>query len=145
MAVVFVPHLPKTYANGAIRWLRSGAALVQLSVRYKYDDIFWFSFFHELGHIILHGKNRTFIEIDEQTRPKEEYEADDFARDTLIPPEQFEVFRSQQPFSRRKVEDFAETIGVAASIVVGRLQYENLLPRTHLNGLRTQLEIKYSA
>lgn len=142
VAVVFIPHLPKTHANGATRWLGSDRALVQLSVLRRYDDIFWFSFFHELGHILLHGKRKTFVELPDAHKTDEEKEADEFARDTLIPPSQFRLLASQTPFSKNKVIRLARDIGIAPSIVVGRLQHEGLVPPHHLNALKTKLEIK---
>jgi Zn-dependent peptidase ImmA (M78 family) len=56
VAVVFVPALPKTGVSGATRWINSNKALIQLSLRYRTDDHLWFTFFHEAGHILLHGK-----------------------------------------------------------------------------------------
>ncbi|MEX2409926.1 MAG: HigA family addiction module antitoxin, partial [Candidatus Paceibacterota bacterium] len=52
--VVHTPKLPKAPVNGSTRWYRD-KPLIQLSNRYKRNDIFWFTFFHEIGHIILHG------------------------------------------------------------------------------------------
>src|SRR5438132_9208793 len=49
VAVVVIPDLPRTGAQGATRWLGPDKALVQMSIRYSWDDIFWFSLFHELG------------------------------------------------------------------------------------------------
>ncbi|MBL8419274.1 MAG: hypothetical protein JNK92_01440, partial [Dechloromonas sp.] len=55
-------ELPKTEVSGATRWLSPDKALIQLSLRYKSDDQLWFSFFHEVGHLLLHGKKEVFIE-----------------------------------------------------------------------------------
>ncbi len=62
--MVFVSELPKTRLSGATRWMDKDKALIMLSLRYKSDDHFWFSFFHEAGHIIGHGKKSIFL--DEQ-------------------------------------------------------------------------------
>jgi hypothetical protein len=61
VAVVFVPELPKTRTCGATRWLNPNKALIQLSLRYKTNDHLWFAFFHEAGHILLHGKRNVFL------------------------------------------------------------------------------------
>ncbi len=84
VAVVFVPELPKTEVYGATRWL-GNKALIQLSLRYKSNDHLWFIFFHEVGHIIKHGRKEIFIEGNGLDSEKEE-EANAFARDRLIPP-----------------------------------------------------------
>jgi len=57
VALVFIPELPGTHVSGATRWLSSGKALIIQSLRYRTDDHFWFTFFHEAAHILLHGKN----------------------------------------------------------------------------------------
>jgi len=141
VALVFVPHLPRTHANGAVRWLNPSTALVQLSVLRRYDDIFWFSLFHELGHLLLHGKKEVFVEFPKAPQSEKESEADGFASDTLIPREEFRRLQMIAPYSKAKVLAFAHSVGIAPSIVVGRLQHADLLPRTHLNALRTKLEI----
>ena len=64
IALVLLPHLNGTYTHGAAKWLSSKKVLIQLSSAYKSIDIFWFSFFHEIGHIVLHSKKNTFIEFD---------------------------------------------------------------------------------
>jgi len=141
VALVFVPHLPKTHANGAVRWLTKHTALVQLSVLRRYDDIFWFSLFHELAHPLLHGKRDVFVEHPDGQKTEEEREADEFAADALIPPDAFERLQVLRPYSRDQVKAFARGIGVATSIVVGRLHHEGLLPHTHLNDLRDRFTV----
>jgi len=141
VALVFVPHLPKTHANGAVRWLNKDTVLAQLSVLHKYDDIFWFGLFHELAHALLHGKRDVFVETTGNQRTGKEREADDFAANTLIPPAQVERLRGLRAYSAAAVKAFAREIGLAPSVVVGRLQHEKLLPPTHLNGLRAKFQI----
>ncbi len=142
VALVFVPHLPKIHANGAVRWLNKDTVLAQLSVLHKYDDIFWFSLFHELAHPLLHGRRDVFVETTGDQKTKKEQEADDFAADTLIPPEGYAKLAAMRVYSRAAVVAFAQRLGIAPSVVVGRLQHERLLQHTHLNGLRTKLEIQ---
>ncbi|MFH0900719.1 MAG: HigA family addiction module antitoxin, partial [Pseudomonadota bacterium] len=62
VAVVFVHEFPRTGISGATRWPTPGRALIQLSLRYKTSDQLWFTFFHEAGHIILHGRREVFLE-----------------------------------------------------------------------------------
>ena len=124
--------------SGATLWLSPGKALIQLSLRYKTDDQLWFSFFHEAGHILLHGKRDLFIEDPGMNGQKED-QADKFAADTLIPPVQLREFLETwtpnvyPPTSR--IEDFADAIGVAPGIVIGRLQHDGQVPFSHYNHL----------
>lgn len=138
IAVVFLPELPKISISGATRWLTHDKALIQLSLRYKTDDQLWFTFFHEAGHILLHGKRDIFLEDDSIDNEKEQ-QANKFASDILIPYIEFENFlRELKPgrISKNNICAFAESIGISPGIVVGRLQHDTYLPYTHCNGLK---------
>jgi len=140
VALVLLPHLPKTYAHGATRWLSPEKALIQLSLRGKWADIFWFTLFHEIGHILLHGRRNVFIEWDDREDDSQEREADSFATDVLIPHDDFRAFVRDHPrVSRVDVGSFALSLGISPGIVVGRLQHEKTIPPSHLNGLRMRL------
>ena len=144
VAVVFIPQLPKTRTSGATRWLNPNKALIQLSLRYKTDDHLWFAFFHEAGHILLHGKRDIFLEgkgvASVEDQEKEE-EANKFAADILIPPMKLKRFlASGQKRSKVGIKEFAAEIGIAAGIVVGRLQHDGILPPSHCNDLKCRFE-----
>lgn len=139
VAVVFVPELPKTGICGATQWLSSTNALIQLSLRYKTDDQLWFTFFHEAGHILLHGKRLVFLEVDQ--KDKKEDEANKFASNLLIDSSQWQRFVAQSSCrTKAGIEEFARKIGIAPGIVVGRLQHEKRLPFHHCNELKRFLE-----
>ncbi len=126
VALVIVPHLPKTFAHGATKWLHPLKAMIQLSTRYQYADIFWFSFFHELGHIMLHSKKEAFAETGEKNT--KEAEADQFASDYLIPNPKYKSFISQNIFTRNSIKQFADEVGIDPGIVVGRLHHDQKIP-----------------
>jgi len=135
VAVVFIPELPKTGVYGATRWL-GDKAVIQLSLRYKSNDHLWFTFFHEAGHIIKHGRKEIFIEGNGMDSEKEE-EANAFARDRLIPPADYRRFiASWDGRSLTPIEAFAGKIKIAPGIIVGRLQHDKRLPNSHGNGLK---------
>lgn len=73
-------------ASGATRFLLPTRALLLLSFRYLSDDHFWFTFFHEAGHLLLHDKKALFLEGAEMITTEEEEEANEFAAHILIPP-----------------------------------------------------------
>ncbi len=144
VAVVFVPQLPNSRVSGATYWLNSDKALIQLSLRYKTNDHLWFTFFHEAGHIVLHGKRDVFLE-DENRKSVEEKEASEYAANLLIPPADWDRFVRSVPagrISKKAISDFAKEIGIAPGIVVGRLQHEKLIPYSHCNDLKVRLEWK---
>jgi addiction module HigA family antidote len=135
VAMVFIPELPKTGVYGATRWL-GDTAVIQLSLRYKSNDHLWFTFFHEAGHIIKHGRKEIFIEGNGLEDKKEDV-ADEFARDKLIPPAEYRRFISSwDGRTLAPIEAFAQKIKIAPGIVVGRLQHDKLLPNSHGNKLK---------
>jgi len=143
VAIVFVPELPKTRVSGATRWLKKDKALIQLSLRHKSNDHLWFTFFHEAGHILLHGKRDVFVDIAQKSAGNKEDEANAFARDFLIPPHKFSDFtRRHFRFSAAAIGRFARELGIAPGIVVGRLQHEGLIPHSHFNDLKVRYEWK---
>lgn len=140
VVLVCVPHLPRTGVQGATQWLGQ-RAVMQLSVRYKWSDVFWFSLFHELGHLLHHHKG-VFINPQAGEKSPQEREADEFATNELIPPAKYRSFiKNPAACSSDAVVAFAKEIGVAPSIIVGRLQHDRLLPYSKLNDLRTKFEI----
>ena len=143
VVVIFVPELPKNGIFGATHWLTPTKALVQLSLHYKTDDHLWFTFFHEAGHILLHGKRQVFLEIDQQDTKEIEEEANRFAANVLIDSTQWQQF-VKYDFCRSKVgiKEFAQKVGIAPGIIVGRLQHEKRLPFDHCNELKRRLEWK---
>ncbi|SPD73985.1 Addiction module antidote protein, HigA family [uncultured Desulfobacterium sp.] len=141
VAVVFVPELPKTRVSGATRWLTASKALIQLSLRYKSDDHLWFSFFHEAGHIIKHGRKDIFIEgSDISMDDNKEEEANRFAAECLIPLSEYNRLVGNAPYSKAKIRELAAQLCIAPGIVVGRLQHDGLLPVTHCNDLKKRFK-----
>ncbi|MBU4485900.1 MAG: HigA family addiction module antidote protein [Candidatus Delongbacteria bacterium] len=140
VAVAFVPPLKGVPVYGITRWLNPDKALLQLSLRGKYEDIFWFTFFHEAGHILLHGKKDIFIESSEN-KDEKETEADVFARDCPIPFENWQNFIQSGNYNTKKaVTDFAEKLGISPAIVVGRLQHEKFIEFSHLNDMKRKFD-----
>lgn len=136
VAVALVPALPKAAVCGFTRWLNPNKALLQLSDRYKRRDIFWFTFFHEAGHILKHGKKDTFLELEKMGEKNEkEQEADRFAADHLIPSTIYRQIKQDKPYSRAKICGWAEQAGIAPDIIVGRLRHERLMPNTDMADL----------
>ena len=138
VAVVFVPELPRLRTSGATRWLTPNKALIQLSLRYKTDDHLWFTFFHEAGHILLHGKREMFLEGDNAVDERERA-ADRFAANLLIPPSDYQRFVRAGDFGQSAIQQFADEIGIAPGVVVGRLQHDEALAYSEGNDLKVKL------
>ena len=128
VALVALPHLPKTGANGVARWLNPRKAMIQLNLRYRWADIFWFTFFHEAAHVMQHQPKRVFVDLPGDDRQDEaEEQADEFATDVLIAPERWSDFVSTGDWSNAAIHRFADDVCLHAGIVVGRLQHEHRL------------------
>ena len=142
VAVTFVKEFPKLRTCGAARWLSPDKALIQLSLLYKRADHLLFSFFHEAGHVLLHGKREVFLDTGKSIRDgeKEEEEADKFAADFLIAPPDYNQFVSQADFSLKAIEIFAHRIGIAPDVVVGRLQHDKKIGFNERNGVRRSVD-----
>lgn len=139
VALVVLPHLPNTYTHGATFWATQDKAVLMMTIRGSWADIFWFSLFHEIGHILLHDKRRIFLEdgnADAETIIQER-QADEFASNILIPAGAYAEFTEQGDFSVLSIQGFARKIGIAPGIVNGRLQHDKYLA-PHFNMLREQ-------
>jgi HTH-type transcriptional regulator/antitoxin HigA len=129
VAIVYTMCIPKAPISGVARWV-GGNPLIQLTDRYKSNDQFWFTFFHEVGHILLHGKKDVFIEdfdeyiIDEQ----KENEANDFANKILLPEDITIELPEREKITERTLRDIARKYNTHAAIVLGRLQRLGILP-----------------
>jgi len=125
--VAYTPYLRNTNVYAATKWIKKDKVLIQLSSRGLYNDIFWFSFFHEMAHILKHGKKDQFIEFKEKEilidKEKEE-EADTYAKEILIPKTEYAKFFKKSDFTDYSIKRFAERIDVSCGIVAGRLSHD---------------------
>ncbi len=137
VALVVVRELPKTGANGVARWLSDRKALIQLNLRYKWQDIFWFTLFHEVCHVLKHANQKIIIDGIDKNWPFED-EANPWAADFLVPPDAWSQFCRRTPFNRGSIIAFAREIGIAPGIVVGRLQRERRLKYSEMTDLKVR-------
>jgi HTH-type transcriptional regulator/antitoxin HigA len=143
VALIILKSLKNVPVNGVTRWLSPKKALIQMSSRGKYADIFWFSLFHELGHLILHRKKDVYIDPGAGKVDKElEDQANKFAAECLIPGSEYNSFASQFKISAdiRSLKALAKKYGVTSGIVVGRLQNDQIIGHDQLNSLRDKYE-----
>lgn len=139
VAVVLVPDLPGTRCYGVSWWPTRTRAVIELGIRGRSDDQFWFSFYHEAGHVLLDDRRRSGI-TDLDGDSAAEARADRFAADLLIPPGDYQRLLAAGRHTKAVVRAFAAEIGVAPGIVVGRLQKDGVIPFNWLNDLKVKLE-----
>ncbi len=136
--IVFVLEkpFPKVRASGVSRWLSPRKALIQQSMRYMSDDHFWFTFFHECAHLLLHSRKTIFIDAEKgpgNATPVQEAEANAWAADFLVPEARLKGFLRGFGGEEAKLLRFASEVGVAPGIVIGQLQHRGVLRFDALN------------
>lgn len=132
IALVFLPHIGGSFLHGATFYDKN-KIVIGLTVRGKDADKFWFSLFHELGHILLGHLNQ-----EDSTTVDNEEAANDFASEQLIPAASFDYFVRNASFSKEAIVAFARAINIDSGIVVGRLQKEGYIDFSWHNDLKTK-------
>lgn len=136
--------IPKTSIDGATQWISSEKALIQLSLRGKKLDRFWFTLFHELAHVIYHSKKEIHINFYNEKDGIDE-EANEIAREWLIPKDKYEEFIDEMDdLSSLKIKKFAHEIGIHPCIVVGRLQYDKYIEYSEYSSLMLPIDLGIS-
>lgn len=141
--VVYTPCLKGASLHGSTRWL-ADTPLVQMSAKYAKNDIFWFTFFHELAHIIKHGKKYISLENTVDYDPEsivEEQEADDFAIKWTFSKEQEEEVLRHRPLQEKEIVAFAKKFNTHPAMIIGRFHHKKLLPFNVGNNLIEKIEI----
>lgn len=139
VAFAAIPHFKGTYANGSCRWI-GDTPVIQLSLRGKKADTFFFTLFHELGHLLLHGKREAFVSVENATEGDEkEQAADTFAQEVLLPSERWSKFLDSKRFDRQSILGFAKSESIDPGIVVGRLKWEKRIRYTCHTDLHKKL------
>jgi HTH-type transcriptional regulator/antitoxin HigA len=148
--LVLVPAIPRAHVSGVARWLSPTRPLIQLSLYGKTNDKFWFSFFHEAAHILLHATNKEekkSIFLDDvniaHTDDPREREANEWASNWLIPTIYAQALSTLR--TKAGVADFAKQIGVHPGIVVGRLQHDELIEPSWMNDLKQSFRFRDAA
>jgi HTH-type transcriptional regulator / antitoxin HigA len=127
-------------ASGAVRWIRGNPWII-LTARHASDDQFWFSLFHEIGHLLERRGKRDVLEQlpDRESTLPTEQAANAFARTALIPQAEYESWVRGRRFDRASIREFAAQLGVAPGIVVGRLQHDEVLSWSAFNDLKRSI------
>ena len=141
VVLAYVGSLQGAPLSGAAYWLTSKKAVIQLSGRHKTNDHFWFSFFHEAAHLLLHNRKSIFVDNlkDSENDEEDEAEANEWAAEFLIPRNDWRGFVQAAMFEAGDVRNFATEQGIAPGIVVGRLQHKKLISWGYLNELKENL------
>lgn len=125
-------------ASGATFFASPNKAVLLLSFRYLTDDQFWFSFFHEAGHLVLHwDADLLILETSDGPKSRREEEANQFAMDILIPRE----LQKRLPVASKTligIMRLARNAGVSYGIILGQMQFRGLVRPDRFNRLKTR-------
>lgn len=126
---VLVPKLEHTPIDGYTFWSSDNPAIA-LTLRHNRIDNFAFTIMHEIGHIDLHLKGdaaQEFFDLSTKNSHLEliEKEADEFAKDSLIPKTIWAEINSQVDFSDAMILEFSNKNKVNPAIILGRIHHES--------------------
>lgn len=124
--------------SGISRWLSPRRAIIQQTLRHMANDHFWFTFYHEAAHLLLHSRKTIFIDGKGfgSAGPKEEQEANGWAANFLVPQNALTRFIESGHLSATNINAFADEQDIAPGIVVGQLQKRGVVPYSRLNKLK---------
>lgn len=139
VALVILPSLKKSNINGVVKWIDNEKVMMALNTRGAYNDKFWFSFFHELKHVLQKAKRKMIVNQENKFDDSElELEADTFAKETLIPSKYIDELKY---IDENSIIYLANKLSIHPGIVVGRLQKEKRIAYSKYNYLKCKYEI----
>lgn len=137
VALVFLPHIENSALHGA-SFYDGRKIVIGLTVCGRYADIFWFSLFHEVAHVIY-----GHIGQAEGTSDEDEKAADLFASEVLVPSEELKSFVQSKIFTSDALKQFAELVDIDVGILVGRLQHDGIIGYNKFNSLKKKYDFIY--
>ena len=141
VAVVIAETPAKCPVSGATFFGNTGNPVVMISCRHKTDDQFWFTFFHESAHLLLHSEEDCFLELEHECGSDTEREANAFAAETLVPRKYHQEMFSLGS-NAKKIIRFARDVGVSPGIVVGQMQYYGILRHNQQRRLKRSYSLQ---
>jgi len=142
VAFVIVKPMPGIALSGISRWLTPRKALIQQSLRHMSDDHFWFTFFHEAAHLLLHSRKSVFLDGKNVAsgNAKEEKEANEWAANFLVTQDELQEFIADFGGAEDEIRSFAREQDIAPGIVVGQLQKQGVIPFSEMNRLKVRFQ-----
>ena len=142
VAVVVVDHLNDAPVSSVVRRAWGGKPLIQISLRHRWADVFWRSFFHAACHLIEGDEDgRAHIVVDVLSPDNDdERSTDQFARDQLVDKHLWYEFAAGGPRNAEGIMHYAASVGVHPGVLVGQMQVEGLAGPGEFDELRVPLD-----
>lgn len=129
ISFILLPYLSKSNIYGVTKWFSKDNVMLAISNRSEKADLFWFTLFHEISHVLMEHRRETLFNIEGNL----DEEADKMAEDMLIARNEWNEFISEEYFTEESIRKFANKIGIHPCIVLGRLHKEKKVPYNELN------------
>lgn len=129
ISFVLLPYLSKSNIYGATKWFSKDNVMLAISNRGEKADLFWFTLFHEISHVLMEHRRETLINM----KGSEDEEADRMASEMLIPQKEWDEFTSCKIYTKESINEFAKEIGIHPCIVLGKLHKEKKVPYDRFN------------
>ncbi|MBR0287512.1 MAG: ImmA/IrrE family metallo-endopeptidase [Selenomonadaceae bacterium] len=126
IAFCIVKHFRGAPVQGFIKHTERGHLILCMTIRQKRADIFWFTLFHEIAHVLNGDADERFVDFS-SVKTEIEARADEFARDFLLDKSSYKNFLNADDFSESAVKEFATSQNVLPCIVTGRLQSDGII------------------
>ena len=136
IALVFLPNIKGSFLHG-VTFKDKNKIIIGITMRGKDSDKFWFSLFHEIGHVVLEHLNKPY-----GLEKCDEMQADRFSSDNLIPSFSFNAFVNEHIFTKQSINQFAHNEGIHTGIIVGRLQKEGYISYSKFNDLKLKYDLE---
>lgn len=149
---VVLENLSNSYVKGITKWV-GGKPLIILSTLNETVDMFLFSLFHEIGHLLKHSKKEIYVNIEKkgtinlaenEVIKHYEEEADEYARNILIPNSSYEKIKEhfkKNPNNYNYIKKCAKELNIHPSIIIGRFQKDKIIKKENveLNNLKEKI------
>lgn len=136
-----VKHFTGAPVQGVIKRNTDNTLSLIMTVRRKFADVFWFTLFHEIGHIINGDIDDRLVDY-EFKKSEVENRADEFAANALIDPEQYRLFTETSDYSLQRIQLFCSEQDIPDYMLIGRLQRDKHLEyrQYHQEKVRYELD-----
>ena len=124
--LVFCEAVTNSKVRGALSTYKNHPA-IYISGRFKSHSNTWFALIHEIGHLLLHYNKNVVIVSYEDDENNKEKEANEFARNFFINPENYKQFCEKNEINAETIKKFAKEQGTIPEIVVARLQHDEII------------------
>lgn len=126
IAFKIVKNFKGAPVQGFIKKMEDEKLILCMTIRGGFADLFWFTLFHEIAHIINGDVKNRFVDFDSVSNEAES-KADKMAKNLLISLRVYKKFISYGDYSLAAIKEFAKLNEIEPFIVIGRMMKEEVI------------------